>query len=193
MINFNGVPQTSMDLIRLILVNQMSLQPDHVNIYDNKWIVPNYDEMFIVVEYRSGKNIGNNNRFINSPLFQEPIEVQTVNMLEKIVVGVFSRNDEAQLRKEEVLMSIFSSYAQLMQEEYAFKICRAADIEDLSTLEGAAMLKRYDIELSVYAWYSRTIKPGFIKPPFNIMVKANDASTKILQAEVTASSQLPGI
>lgn len=191
MISINGAPQTTMDIIRLILINQMCLAQDRVNIYDNKWVTPDYEEMFIVVEYRSGKNIGNNRRFINESDFQVPIEVQTVNMLEKIVVGVFSRNDEAQLRKEEVLMAIMSSYAQLMQENFAFKICRSADIEDLSVLEGAAMLKRYDIELSVYAWYTRTIKPGYLIPPFNIQVTANDQGTGILQAEVTASSQLP--
>ena len=193
MITINGTPQTSMDLIRLIIINQLQLEQDRVNIYDNKWIMPNTDEMFITIEYRNGKTIGNNRKFINDANLQKPIEIQTVNMFETIVVGVFSRNDEAQYRKEEVLMAIKSSYAQLFQESYGFKIGSNCEIQDLSALEATAMLKRYDIELHVWAWYTKTIKPGYLIPPFNILVKANDQGSGILNAEVTASSQLPSL
>ena len=191
MISIEGVPQTSMDLIRLILINQMRMAQDRVNIYDNKWIMPNTDDMFVTIEYRNGKTIGNNREFINQASFNEPIEIQTVNMFEKIVVGVFSRSNEAQYRKEEVLMAIESSYAELFQESCGFKIGHNPTIEDLSALEASAMLLRYDIELNIWAWYQRTIKPGYLIPPFNIMVTANDQGTGILTAEVTASSQEP--
>lgn len=193
MISINGVPQTTMDLIRMILINQMNMQQDRVNIYDNKWVVPDIEDMFITVEYRSAKTLGNNTIFCNNATANAPTEVQVINTLEKIVVGVFSRNDEAQLRKEEVLMAIHSSFSQLFQESYGFKIAKAADIEDLSILEGAAMLKRYDIELSVYAWYVKTVKPGYLIPPFDLLITANDQGTGILKAEVTASAQLPSL
>ncbi len=157
MIELQNVPQTSMDLLRLIIINQMGLAKDRVNIYDEKWKIPPDDDLFIVLEYRSGKCIANRNTFIG----EDETEVQDVNMLEHITVGVFSRNRTATQRKEEVLMAILSSYAQGLQEKYAFKIARAGSIEDLSALEGTAMLKRYDIDLTVFAWYTKTISPDY--------------------------------
>lgn len=184
MIRLDGVPQTSMDLIRLILIEQMCMKPERVNIYDEKWIIPPYENLFITIEYRNGKTLGNNNYFVNETTESDPVECQVVNMLENIVVGVFSRNREATQRKEEVLMSIMSNYSQYIQESYGFKIARAGQIEDLSALEGTAMLKRYDIELSVYAWYKRLIVPGYIKPPFTLQVNV-DGGNGVIQRDVT--------
>ena len=183
------IPQTAMDLIRLILIDQMKMQQDRVNIYDNKWKIPTYDDMFITVEYRNGKTIANRNIFDGT---QDPtVEYQELNMLESIVVGVFSRNNEAMYRKEEVLMSIRSQFSQFMQEKYAFKIARAGNIQDLSAVEGAAMLKRYDIELSVYAWYERVVTVGSIVPPFAIQVIANDPGNGEIIRNIKDVSKLP--
>ncbi len=157
MIELQDIPQTSMDLLRLILVNQMDLGKERVNVYDEKWKIPPDEELFIVLEYRSGKCIANRNTFVG----EDETEVQDVNMLEHITVGVFSRNRSATQRKEEVLMAILSSFAQGLQEKYAFKIARIGPIDDLSALEGTAMLKRYDIDLSVFAWYTKTINPDY--------------------------------
>lgn len=189
MMTLNNLPATSMDLIRLILINQMNMKPERVNIYDEKWIIPNHDELEITIEYRNGKMIANRNIFDASS--GSPVEWQELNMLESIVVGVFSRNLEAQLRKEEVLMAVKSQYAQYLQEQYAFKIARAGQIQDLSVLEGPAMLKRYDIELSVYAWYERTLTVGAMIPPCNIKVIANDRGNGEIIELITASSQQP--
>lgn len=185
MISLDGVPQTSMDLIRIILIDQMCMKPERVNIYDEKWIIPPHENLFITIEYRNGKTIGNNNYFVNSADSGAPVECQVVNMLENIVVGVFSRNREATLRKEEVLMSIMSSYSEYIQESYGFKIARAGQIEDLSALEGTAMLKRYDIELNVYAWYKRLLIPGYIAPPFTLQVTVNDSGNGEIQRDIT--------
>lgn len=173
MISLQGIPQTSMDLIRMILVNQFSdIDQSHINIYDEKWKIPPYEDLFMTVEYRSGKCLANRNTFVSTG--GDPLEYQDVNMLENIVVGVFSRDRSSTQRKEEVLMGIMSSYAQSLQEKYSFKIARIGNIEDLSALEASAMLKRYDISLMVYAWYEKVITPGYIGPPFTVKVIAND-------------------
>lgn len=194
MITLNNQQQTTMDLIRLILLNQMlvngnAMRQDRINIYDEKWIIPSYDDLFIVIEYRSGKCIGNRNTFVSVGTSQQ--EFQDVNMLEKIVVGIFSRNREATLYKEQVLMAIMSSYSEYVQNCAAFKICRIGDIEDLSALEASAMLKRYDIELTCYSWYEKIVVPPYLTPPFNIFVEADDAGNKTLKANITQLSQLP--
>ena len=167
----------------------MGIKQDHIAIYDNKWQLPPYEEMFITVEYRNSKTIANRNIFDGS--CTPPVEYQELNMLEDIVVGVFSRNDEAQYRKEEVLMAIRSQYAQLMQEQYSFKIARAGNIQDLSVLEGAAMLKRYDIELMVYAWYEKKVTPGYMTPPLALKVIANDRGNGEIIRNVPDISKFP--
>ncbi len=178
MISIDCVPQTSMDLLRTIIINQMGLKPEVVNIYDEKWKIPPTDELFIVLEYRSGKVIANRNIFVSDG--EDPVENQEVNMLEQIVVGIFSRDRSATQRKEEVLMAILSSYAERQQEKYSFKIARVGPIVDLSAVEGVAMLKRYDIDLSVYAWYSKTISPEYIDS-YNLRVTANVGNTTMKQ------------
>jgi len=165
------------------------MRPERVNIYNEKWIIPDHDELEITIEYRNGRVIANRNLFDAS--VDPPVEWQELNMLESIVVGVFSRNLEAQLRKEEVFMALKSQYAQFLQEQYSFKIARAGMIQDLSALEGPAMLKRYDIEFNVYAWYERTITVGALIPPFNIEVIANDKGNGEIKELVTQFTVQP--
>jgi len=160
MISLQNIPQTSMDLLRLIIVNQMGLDPEKVNIYDEKWTIPPTEDLYIVLEYRSGKLIANRNTFVSTG--GDPIEEQDINVLEQITIGVFSKDRSATQRKEEVFMALLSSYAQNLQEKYSFKISRIGPIVDLSTLEGVAMLKRYDIDISVFAWYEKTINPTYL-------------------------------
>jgi hypothetical protein len=193
MIEIDQQPQTSMDLLRIILLAEMGIQDDHLSIYDQKWVIPPFEDMFIVLEYRNGIPIGNNNYFDTSCADGIPREVQLVNKLEKIVVGVFSRNDEAMYRKDEVAMALMSQYSQLIQEGYSFKIARVMPDEDLSFLEGTAMLKRYDIEVSVYAWYKKIKNANYIMPPFNIQVTAQDAGSGNIQTQVTPLKALPNL
>lgn len=52
-------------------------------------------------------------------------------------------------------MAVNSLYAQAVQESYNFKISRASAINNLSELEGSAMLNRFEISLVCFAWYSK--------------------------------------
>ncbi len=187
MIEIQEVPQTSMDLLRLILVNQLGLNAQDVNIYDEKWKIPPTENLFIVLEYRSGECIANRNLF--DATGGDPVEYQEINMLEQITVGVFSRDRSATQRKEEVLMAILSSYAQGIQEKYSFKIARVGNIADLSAVEGTAMLKRYDIDLSVYAWYSKNVTPGYID---NFTIQAIvDVGGTTMEQDITQETSDP--
>ena len=194
MITLNGSQTVTMDLIRLIILNQFPsniLPPSRCNVYDEKWIMPKDEGLFVTIEYRGGKCIANRNTFVNTSPTGTPQEVQDVNMFEDITVGIFSRDRSATLLKEQILMAIMSSYSEYVQNCASFKIARNADIQDLSALEGSAMLKRYDIDLKVFTWYENIITPPTLTPPFEIQVIADDAANNILEATVTAASQLP--
>jgi hypothetical protein len=189
MISLNNIPQTSLDLIRLILINQIDIAPERVNIYDEKWVQPPNDDLFITLEFRNSRCLANRNTLITAG--GTTVESQDVNMLENVTVGVFSKNRSAAQKKEEVLMAIGSSYAQQLMEKYAFKISRIGTIEDLSALEGSAMLKRYDVNLTVYAWYQKVITPGYIAPPYTIKVIANDPGNGEMIQNITQFTTQP--
>lgn len=194
MITLNGSQTVTMDLIRLIILNQLPnkiLRPSRCNIYDEKWIMPADEDLFVTIEYRGAKCIANRNTFVNTSPTGTPQEVQDVNMLEDITVGIFSRDRSATLQKEQILMAIMSSFSEYVQNCASFKIARNVDIQDLSALEGSAMLKRYDIDLKVFTWYENIITPPYLTPPFNIFVEADDAANKTLKANITQLSQLP--
>lgn len=189
MIKINDIPQTSMDLIRLIILDQIDIAPERVNIYGEKWIIPPGDDLFVTIEYVNGRCIANRNTFISTG--GDPIEKQDLNMMENITVGVFSKNRSAAQRKEEIIMAMMSLYSQSLQEKYAFKIARNAPIQDLSFIEGSAMLKRYDINLVVFAWYQKIVSPNYIISPISLKVIANDVGSGTMTRQLNQFTELP--
>jgi hypothetical protein len=175
----DGTPQTALDLIRDIIVADMDMEPDRVFIFNQSWKLPPYEGLFILVEYKSGpKCVSNRNevRMIGGAY----TEVQMVNMQEHIAINFFSRNQEAELRKEEVLMAIGSLLSQGSQEENSFKIARISAIENLSELEGAAMLNRFEISLVVLTWYEK-VKTADFYDSFTGRVKTEQETVDFVQ------------
>ena len=148
--NPDGTQQLTLDLIRGILVKELGINDDRVNIYNQKFKIPPDDQIFIEVGYKgSPKTISSRN--IVKDVAGNFTEYQEIAMMEHIYVGMFSSGLDAIRRKEEMLMAINSVYAQQIQEANSFKIARLSAIDDLSALEGAAMLYRFEISLVVFA------------------------------------------
>ena len=70
-------------------------------------------------------------------------------------------------------MSSATENAQQIQEQYSFKIFRDAPVQDLSVLEGAALLYRYDIPFILMTWTQKVTKVDFFDT-FKGEVKVND-------------------
>jgi hypothetical protein len=152
----NGKVQTTLDFIQDILVKEMELPQDRVLIYDDRTKLPTDDGIFITIEYKGSPKVLSN-RNIPQSSSSDLSEVQVVNTQEIIAIDIFSRNFDALKRKEEVLMAINSQYAQQSQEKNGFKIFRIpSGFEDLSELEGSAMIKRYEASIVVFAWYTKS-------------------------------------
>lgn len=127
-----------------IIQTQMALTPDQVWIYDQKRIIPPTTNLWVVVRFLTGKPYCNRSEMIDG------IEYQSVNMNSGITVDIFSRDDSALARKEEILMAFGSIFAQRRQELYAFKIARIPiAFTDLSLVEGAAINYRFSLTLQV--------------------------------------------
>lgn len=151
----DGTPRTSLDFICDIIARELSISPERVLIWNERTEIPKDDGLFVLVGYSGGPKIMSSRNII-VPLIDGAEEHQEVNVQEMISISVCSKNIDALLRKEEVVMALSSLYAQNVQEANSFKIFRASAIEDLSSLEGAGMLNRYQMTAVVFAWYSKT-------------------------------------
>lgn len=162
----------SIDLIRTIVVQELSLDGERVNMYNQEFAIPTDDKLFVVIQYKASPSI------ISSRNSVELIggvytEVQDLNTLEDITIGLFSKNLEALQRKEEVVMALSSIYSRQIQEEYSFKIYPNPSIQDLSFLEGSAMLTRVDVDIRVNAWYNKTKTAEYLESTL-LYVSVND-------------------
>ena len=140
------------EVIRDIIVHVLDLDDDRAAIYNQKWNIPDDDDLFVFVEYKFGNPLGNNLKYANeSDVFQTEARIV---IAEHITIGVYSRGLDAMKRKEEVLAAINSDYARQMMEQYSFKVMgRNAPIKDLSYVEGAARIFRFDIDLVLLSKY----------------------------------------
>ena len=150
-----GDSKTPIEVIRDIIVHDLGLEDDRAAIYNQKWDIPDDDGLFIFVEYKYGNPLGNNLKYANeSDVFQSEARIV---MAEHITIGIYSRGLDALKRKEEVLAAINSNYARQMMEKYSFRIMgRNAPIKDLSYVEGAARIFRFDIDLVLLSKYKIT-------------------------------------
>lgn len=150
----NGTEYTTLELIRDIIIQEMAIDPDRVNFFNQKFKVPPDDGLFIMIDAKGApKVISNRNKAASGSV--DVTEYQNVCLQELLAVSLFSRSMEAYTRAHDVLMAMGSIYSQQKQEEHSFKIARVSSIENLSGLEGASMLNRYETSLVVFSWHEK--------------------------------------
>jgi len=138
-------------LIRQILIEELTIPDDRVIVYNQKWTIPPTDDLFVVVEFKHAKPFSSRN-FMDA----SNREIQELNMQEFYTIGIFSRSTEALFRKHEVLMALGSIFSQQLQETNSFKISKINPIVDLSPLESTALIYRFDIDIVLFSWYEKT-------------------------------------
>lgn len=144
----------TLSLIRTIMIEELCLDPNQIVIYNQKFIIPKTEGMFLYVEPKSPPiPISSRNQLVNTDYGAN--EEQDSNWLEEISIGIYSRDTEALYRKEEVAMALHSIFSQQVQEKNSFKIFRNVNIIPINEIEGAARLYRFDVECRVQSWYSK--------------------------------------
>jgi hypothetical protein len=136
----------------------MALTNDQIYIYNQDFKIPETSGLFILMQYNTSDNYSSTNEFL------EATEQESISMLTKedYTVNVVSKNDDARLRKEEVIMSLNSNYSQDQQGLHQFQIARVSNsFVNVSELEGAGMLNRFAINISLLAHYNKTIDTVF--------------------------------
>lgn len=128
-----------------IIATEMSLDASRVVPYDQNFIPPKDQDIYVIVAFSSGRIIGNNNRF--NPETNE--EEQYVSVSETYNVEMTSKNRDALTRRYEPNMAIGSTYSQQKQEENQVRIFRTRTNIDLSFIEGRSSLHRYRIPVII--------------------------------------------
>lgn len=179
---------TSLDLLRDIVQQEMSLQDDQIYIYAQPNIMSTDPRLFVVIEYKYGKAYSNRNL---NPISGDMLtQEQNLNMQEFLTIQLFSRSFEALRRKEEAVMALKSYYAQTLQEKYAFKLSVNPQILDLTSLEASAMLYRYDVPIVFLSAYQK-IKTVAWYESFTGQVIVNDGDPTIIEDFTQPTTSLP--
>ena len=142
-----------------ILKNCMTLTDDQIFINNQDFKVPETSGLFVVLNRGLASTYSVTNEFIPAA---EGIEggQESISSLRKenYIINALSKNDEARQREYEFDLALKSNFSQNQQELYQFKI---TDINDgnsnVSELEGAGMLNRFSINISLLAHYNKTI------------------------------------
>lgn len=175
----------AIDYVRDILVEELpDIPKERINIYNQKFLIPTIEGAFVVISYKGTPNIISSRNF-----FEDEIEHQHLNTLEQIAIGIFSKNLEAHQQKENVVMALNSLYSIGIQAANSFRVYRGVRIEDLSFLEASAMLFRFDIGITINAWYSR-VKSAEFYDSFSTSVRANNGSPDLTQTFDQPSTEL---
>ena len=138
-----------------IIKEFMVLTDQQIMIYNQNFKLPQTSGLFVILQYNTSKVYSAKNQFIPAPEGdaggQESITTLTQ---EGYTINIISRDDEARQRKEEVILSLNTNFAQDQQELYQFKIAQISNsFRNVSELEGAAMINRFAIDISLLARY----------------------------------------
>lgn len=151
------------DILRKILIAEMALAEDRVAIYNPNYKIPSFKDLWIVVRFDYSKPYANRSMaaLTGVGINQQYTEGQFLNTQGFYTISLMSRDLSALNRKEEVPMAFASILSQQMQESNNFRIAPIMPIYDRSQAEGAAMIFRFDINVTVLDWYQKLKKVDY--------------------------------
>lgn len=138
-----------------IIVNQMGLDNKHCWIASqNRKIPAQAQELFCVVGSSFFKPISSKSRW-NSETLKE---VQEVYGRADIQIDLFSRNNDARIRRDEVLMALNSFYSKSVQDEGCFRIFELPSMwHNTSYLEGGSSINRFTLIIPTMTWKTKEV------------------------------------
>ncbi|MGB2578141.1 hypothetical protein AAIR98_000059 [Elusimicrobium simillimum] len=103
---------------------------------------------FVVVRIISETPIGSKRKY--ESVAEGLMEHQSINLLSRVMIDILSRNDDARVRRHEIIMALESTYAQQMQEKYSFSIGRLpSDLIDISDVEETRIPYRFNLSFNI--------------------------------------------
>lgn len=139
-----------------ILIEEMDLDSQQIAVYNQKFDIPANFDIFLYLSYLSGKAYGSTIGY--DTIDAVFTEIKTIQVQQIIGIDIVSRGDQAQLRKEEIILAFNSTFARQQMAE-ADNVLKIANLPisflDLSNLEGPAILNRYHIELALLTLFQK--------------------------------------
>ena len=128
-----------------IIANELSLSASRVVVYNQNFVSPKDDDIYIVVSEGPTRIISSSNRFD----FANDKEVKKVSISTTYNIEITSKNTDAKYRAPEVVAALESVYCEQKQEENQIRIFRTSQITDLSFIDGRSALHRYQIPVII--------------------------------------------
>ena len=128
-----------------IIATDMSLDADRVVVYDQNFIPPKDQNIYVIIALQTPRIIGSVNKF--DPATNK--EIKSTSLSETYNIEITSKNRDAQTRYHEVIMALTSDYSEQQQELNQIKIFRTGQILDLSFIEASSSLHRYRIPVII--------------------------------------------
>jgi len=138
------VPEVDVILANIIR-DHMGIDGSRIALYNQNFNKPKDDDIFIVIATENKRVVGNVFNFDSDA----DEEVLSTTIYTTLNIEITSRDDSAKLRNHEILMAINSTLSQQAQEENNIRIYRTGSILDLSTIDGASALYRYQIPVII--------------------------------------------
>ena len=146
----------TLQLIRSILLPELSLAEDQVMLYNQRFELPPDDRMYVTLAILGTKTFGAATTYENDPVSDVLREVQRINRQEMISILLFSASREARERNWEVAAALTSTLAQQVMEANSFSIGRVpTSMTDVSEVDGTTRLNRYSLTFNVLVGYTR--------------------------------------
>lgn len=123
------------------IINEGVKLPDGaVRVSNQRYFLDNNDGMQVIVAGGSSR--------LYATYRKGGVVVQ--EFLDNISVDVFSANEEARLRKHEVLAALNSSYSVRVQRVNNLSITNLSEIQNISEVQGTARINRFNFTFFVY-------------------------------------------
>lgn len=145
----------TIDILRQIFIQYLNLNEDRVNIWNQKYTIPDFDGMFITLEYLASK-VYANTAVATTDNSGNYVETVNINVQEIISISMFSRNFESVVRRYDIAMALGSNLSIQLQQQYGFKIAQIASPIPVNTFEPTALLYRFDTSVTLLSAYSKT-------------------------------------
>ena len=147
-----------LQILQGVIRSELLLAADQVVIYNQRWIVPNDDRLYVTLHVMGNRPYANNRRMASgweaNPAGGEAVAVlneeQQVNSADLISLHVQSYGDQARFRRNEVMFALNSTRCEQQQERWGFHVGPLpSSFADASEGLGTAMLTKYAITFSV--------------------------------------------
>jgi hypothetical protein len=148
-----------------ILSNQMNLEPETAWVFNQNRKIPDGKGLYITVGMVDSPSTVSVSKYelpttipqpAPSPDIETLTEIITVQGRQNFQIDIMSRNNEALIRRSEVLAVLASTYSVQKQEENAFRIFRIpTSFVNTSSAEGGSMLNRFSLIIAAHVWYRK--------------------------------------